>query len=77
MSLGLRLIGVVKIATQKYTMKYLSSLELTEGRGQRKVVIMKSLVVPWIIDLVWVDRDCQYFISTTSSLKERKEYSHN
>ena len=77
MGLGLRFIGVVKTATKKFPMKYLSSLELTEGRGQREAVMMKSLDVPWIMALVWVDRDRCYFISTASSLKEGKEYSRH
>ena len=77
MGLGLRFIGVVKSATKKFPMKYLSSLELLEGRGQREGVIMKSLGVPWIMALVWVDRDRRYFISTASSLKEGKEYSRD
>ena len=38
---------------------------------------MKSLGVPWIMALVWVDRDCRYFVSTASSLKEGKEYSRH
>ena len=46
MGLGLRFIGVVKSATRKFPMKYLSSLELLGGSGQREAVIMKSLGVP-------------------------------
>ena len=33
---------------KKYPMKYLSSLDLTEERGQRTRVITNSLGVPWI-----------------------------
>ena len=58
-------------------MKYLSFLELLEGRGQREATIMKSLGVPWIMALVWVDRDRCYFLSTASSLKEGKEYTRD
>ncbi len=75
MGLGLRFIGVVKTATKRFPMKYLSSPELTEGRGQR--VIMKSLGVPWKMSLEWVDRDRRYFVSTAYSLKEGKEYSRH
>ncbi len=56
-------------------MAYLSSLELTEGRGQRKGVAMNTLVRPWIMAFVWVDRDCRYFISTASSLTDGVAYS--
>ena len=77
MGLGLRFIGVVKSATRKFPMKHLSSLELLEGRGQREALIMKSLGVPWIMALVWVDRDRRYFVSTASSLKEGKEYTRD
>ena len=75
--LGLRFIGVVKLATRKFPMKYLSSLELIEGRGQREVLIMKLLGVSWIMALVWVDCDRCYFISTASSLKEGNEYTRD
>ena len=52
MGLGVRFIEVVKSATRKFPIKYLSSHELIEGRTQRKVVMMKSLGVPWIMALV-------------------------
>ena len=58
MELGLRFIGVVKTATRKFPMKHLTSLELTEGRGQSKALVMKKQGVPWIMAIVWVDRDC-------------------
>ena len=38
---------------------------------------MKSLGVPWIMALVWVDQDHRYFIATASPLKEGKEYSRD
>ena len=56
-------------------MAYLSSLEFTEGRGQREGVVMKSLGRPWIMAFVWVDRDRRYFISTASSLTDGNSYS--
>ena len=58
MGLELRFVGVVKTATKKFPMTYLSSLKLTEGRGQRVGVMMKTLGRPRIIAFVWVDRDC-------------------
>ena len=37
---------------------------------------MKTIDRPWTMVCMWVDRKCQYFISTASSLKEDKAYSH-
>ena len=74
MGLGFKFIGVVKTATKRFPMKYLSDLELTEGRGQREGLVMKTFGRPWIMAFVWVDRDRQYFISTASTLKDGKPY---
>jgi hypothetical protein len=67
--IGLRFIGVVKSATRRYPMAYLSQLEMT-SRGE-----WKGLVTDGISDgscdlmaFVWVDRDRRYFISTASNL---------
>ena len=57
--LGFQFIGLVQTATKNFPMRYLSCLELTEGRGQGEGVAMKSLGRPWIMIFVWVDRDCQ------------------
>ena len=61
---------------KKFPMAYLSSLELTDGRGQREGVVMTNLGRPWIMDFVWVHRDCRYLISITSSLTDGNPYSH-
>jgi hypothetical protein len=67
--IGLRFIGVVKLATRRYPMACLSQLEMT-SRGE-----WKGLVTDRILDgscdlmaFVWVDQDRQYFISTASNL---------
>ena len=67
--LGLGFIGVVKSATKRFPMQYLSELEFTQ-RGQGKGVVMngddgqKSCYA-----FVWVDRDRRYFITNTLSLR--------
>ena len=76
MKIGLRFIGVVKTATKKFPMQYLSSLELLEGRGQyvgvtRKDKDKKDIMMAY----VWMDRDRRYFISTASTL-EPVSYTH-
>ena len=76
MRIGLRYIGVVKTATKKFPMRYLSSLEMLEGRGQRKGVVLKDENGdPTMMAYVWVDRERRYFISSTSSLQEGQPYS--
>ena len=67
--LGTRFIGVVKTATKKYPMRYLTSLEL-ENRGDlRGLVAEDENGKPELLAFVWMDRDRRYFISTTSSLE--------
>ena len=68
MRIGIRFIGVVKTATKTFPLKYLSSIELDEGRGQRVGVVLKSHGAPTMMAYVWMDRDRRYFISTASSL---------
>ena len=58
-------------------MKHLSLFKLTGGRGESKALVMKKQGVPWIMAIVWVDCDCQYFVSMASSLKKGKEYTRN
>ena len=76
MKIGLRFIGVVKNATKKFPMQYLSSIELLEGRGQyvgvtRKGDDDKDAMMAY----VWMDRDRRYFISTASTLEPGRPYT--
>lgn len=72
--LGLKFIGVIKTATKKYPMQYLSRLELCE-RGQCVSMVRKSLTGDRsMMAAMWVDRDRRYFISTTSTTMEGKPY---
>jgi Transposase IS4 len=70
-SIGLRFIGVVKMATREYPMQYLASIPLSGGRGSRKGLIsMDPESGTQLLSFVWVDRDRRYFISSCSSLEE-------
>ena len=60
---------------KKNPMSYPLSIELDEGRGQRVGVVLTSNGAPTMMAYVWMDRDRRYFISTASSLQDRKDYS--
>ena len=75
MRIGIRFIGVVKTATNKISMAYLSSIELDEDRGQQVGVVLKNNWVPTMMAYVWMDRDRRYLTSTDSSLQDGKDYS--
>ena len=73
--IGLRFIGVVKTATKKFPMTYLSSIEFIEGRGQCEGVVLKdNQGIPTMMSYTWMDKDRQYFISKASSLAEGNPY---
>ena len=56
-------------------MVYLSSIEIDEGIGQRVGVVLKSNGAPTMMEYFWMYRDSRYFISSTSSLQDEKDYS--
>ena len=68
MQLGLQFIGVVKNYTKTFPVNYLSGIEITEVRGQKIGVILKTNVVPAMMAYVCMDHERIYFISTASSL---------
>jgi hypothetical protein len=73
--IGLRFIGVVKTATKKFPMAYLSGLELQQ-RGDWKGLIAKGTDGhPNMLAFVWMDRDRRYFIATTGSLLAGTPYT--
>ena len=72
-NINLGFIGVVKTATKKFPMQYLSGLEL-ENRGDRRGVIFKQNQIPRMMAFVWMDRNRRYFISTSASLEEGNPY---
>ena len=72
---GLRFIGVVKTATRKYPMRFLSEFEL-QRHGDYKGVFMKDgNGSPSLFAFVWMDRDRRYFISSVSNLSPGTPYS--
>lgn len=79
MQISFCFIGVVKTATKKSLMQYLSRVELEEereGRGQRvRVMRNEEGRPPNMMSFVWVDRERRYFISTASTLKDGVPYS--
>jgi len=73
--IGLRFIGVVKTATKKFPMAYLSGIEMRE-RGEWKGVVSKDEDGnPNMLAFCWMDRDRRYFISSCSSLDAGTPYS--
>jgi Transposase IS4 len=71
---GMRFIGVVKTATRRYPMAYLSGIELQQ-RGDRKGLIAKDNEgKPNLLAFVWMDRARRYFIASGSSLAEGMPY---
>ena len=65
---GLRFIGVVKTATKRFPMKYLSEIEM-QNRGDRTGLIMHDeFNRPTMIAFCWMDRNRRYFIASASSL---------
>ena len=75
MRIGIHFIGVVKTATKKFPVAYLSSIEPDEGRGQQVGVVLKSNGARTMMAYVWMDHDRIYFILTASSLQDGKDYS--
>lgn len=69
--LGMRFIGVVKTATRKFPMQWLSQVEMS-NRGNQKGLIMKNEGdgTTELLAFVWMDRDRRYFIANTSSLTD-------
>jgi hypothetical protein len=74
---GLRFIGVVKTATEKFPYNYLGKLVLTGNRGDRRGLVRyhPEINQPQMLALVWMDRDRRYFISTAFGLDEGAPYS--
>jgi Transposase IS4 len=78
--LGLRLIGVVKTATRGFRMKLLQAIELS-SRGDYVSFVSsaspgeRSDLQPGLMAVLWLDRERQYFISSTSSCREGASYT--
>ena len=75
--MGLRFIGVVKTATKKFPMSYLSNLELVQRGDYKGLVARGTDGQPTMLSFVWMDRDWRYFIASASSLDSGIPYSRN
>ena len=75
--MGLCFIGVVKTATKKFPMSYLSNLELVQHGDYKGLVARGTDGQPTMLSCVWTDRDHCYFVTSASSLDSGIPYSHN
>ena len=75
--MGLNFIGVVKMATKKFPMFYLSNLELVQHGDYKGLVARGTDGQPTMLSFIWMDRECHYFIASVSSLYSGIPYSHN
>ena len=75
--MGLRFIGVVKMATKKFPMSYLSNLELVQRGDYKGLVARGADGQPTMVSFVWMDWDHRYFITSASSLDSGIPYSWN
>ena len=75
--IGLRFIGVVKTATKKFPMSYLSNLELVQRGDYKGLVARGTDGQPTMLSFVWMDWDRRYFGSSMSSLDSGIPYSPN
>ena len=76
-TMGLRFIGVVKMATKKFPMSYLSNLELVQCGDYKGLVARGTDGQPTMLSFVWMDRDCCYFITSASLLDSGIPHSQN
>ena len=75
--MGLHFIGVVKMATQKFPMSYLSNLELVQPGDYKGLVARGTNGQPTMLLFVLMDWDCCYFVANASSLDSGILYSRN
>ena len=76
-TMDLRFIGVVKTATKKFPMSYLSNLELVQRGDYKGLVARGTDGQPTMLSFVWMDRDRRYFVASASSLDSGVPYSRN
>ena len=69
MKMKLRFIGVVKTATKRFPVSYLSNLEL-QTRGDCRAIYGTLTPETKMMAFVWMDRDRRNFIATVSSINE-------
>ena len=76
-TMGLCFIGVVKTATKKFPMSYLSNLELVQHGDYKGLVARGTNGQPTMLSFVWMDQQCCYFVASASSLDSGILYSCN
>ena len=76
-TMGLCFIGVVKMATKKFPMPYLSNLELVQHGDYKGLVARGTDGQPTMLSFIWMDRDRHYFVASASSLDSGIPYSRN
>ena len=76
-TMGLRFIGVVKTATKKFPMSYLSNLELVQHGDYKGLVTRGTDGQPTMLSFIWMDRDHRYFVASASLLDSGILYSQN
>ena len=75
--MGLHFIGVVKTATKKFPMSYLSNLELVQYRDYKGLVARGTDGQPTMLLFIWMDCDHRYFVTSVSLLDSGIPYSWN
>ena len=76
-TMGLHFIGVVKTATKKFPMSYLSHLELVQQGDYKGLVSRGTNGQSSMLSLVWMDREHCVFVASASSLYFGILYSRN
>ena len=75
--MGLCFNGVVKTATKKFPVSYLSNLELVQHGDYKGLVARGTDGQPTMLLFIWMDWDCCYFVASASSLDSGIPYSRN
>ena len=75
--MGLHFIGVVKMATKKFPMSYLSNFELVQRGDYKGLVARGTDGQPTMLSFVWMDQDHCYFVASVSLLDSGIPYSWN
>ena len=76
-TMGLHFIAVVRTATNKFPMSYLSNLELVQHGDYKGLVARGTDGQPTMLSFIWMDRECHYFIASASLLDSGIPYSCN
>ena len=72
-----RFIGVIRMATQKFLMEYLSNIEF-QNRGDISGLLTSPVyrTKPVLGAFVWMDQNRRYLIFTGVSMEKGRTYTH-